>query len=84
MTIDEQIAALNIEPLTDEQLGEFLGLPKAFAETYVPRITPDVRAVYERMHKVEILAKLWISGAEPYPIDVTVNRGSRKRRKMGS
>ncbi len=78
-TLAEQIAALKVAPMTDEELGQFLGLPKALAATHVPTITPERRAVYEKMRAVEILTPLWQTGVEPYPSDVSVNRGRRKK-----
>lgn len=80
-TLAEQIAALKVEPMTDEELAKFLGLTPAQAPLHLPKVTPEDRAVYEQMRAVELLCPLWQSGVEPYPSDVSVNRGRERRPK---
>lgn len=77
-TLAQQIAALKLSPMTDEELAKFMGLTPAQLERQKPTISAEELADYEHMRAVEILIPLWQSGAEPYPTDVSVNRGRRR------
>ncbi len=81
-TLAEQIASLNLPPMTDEELAKFCGLTSAQWEKYKLTVTPDDVDFCHQARAVEILSGHWASGIEPWPTDVSVNRGrARKKRK---
>lgn len=67
--------------MTDAELAEYLHLSPAEAAIVIPKLTPERRAVYERMKQVEIEAALWIAGLAPKPKGVLIDlaRGRRVR-----
>lgn len=78
MTLAEQIAALKLPDMTLDERAKYLGLSMAQYEKYKTTVTADDLAFIEQARAIEALAPLWESGVEPYPSDVSVNRG-RKR-----
>ena len=80
-TLAEQTRALNLPPMTDEEMGDYLGLPRAVAAKHVAKLSPEERAVYDNMRAVETLIPRWQSGIDPYPSDVSVNRGNGRKKK---
>lgn len=78
-TLAEQIANVKLPPMTDEEICVMAGLPKAHWGKYIATITSDERTFYEQTRAIEILLPLWIAGVEPYPSDVSVNRGPSKK-----
>ncbi len=68
--------------MTDEQLANYLHLTPAEATIVLPKLTPEKRAVYDRMLRVEVEAKLWMDGLGPKPQGVLLDteRSTRKRR----
>lgn len=81
MTLAEQIAALNLPPMTEEELAKYCGLTMPQWEKRKATIDRDDRAFCEQARAIEILCPLWQAGVEPYPTDVMVNKGRRKRVK---
>jgi hypothetical protein len=81
-TLAEQVSSLNLPPMNEEELAKYCGLSMAQWEKYKPQVSADDLEMYEQMRAVELLCPLWQSGIEPYPSDVSVNRGRpRKKRK---
>lgn len=80
-TLAEQVAALGLPPMTDEEMGKYLGLPPPIAAKHVATLTSEDRAIYNQMHAVEVLIPRWQSGIDPYPSDVSVNRGRGKKQR---
>jgi hypothetical protein len=68
--------------MTDAELTEYLHLTPAEAAIVIPKLTPDRRAVYDRMKQVEIDAALWAEGLGPKPRGVMIDteRSTRRRR----
>ena len=59
--------------MTDDELAEFLGLKgKVGCAELMAKITPEKRAVYERMHEVETEIVLWQQGVGPKPKGVII------------
>lgn len=59
--------------MTDDELAEFLGIPGAKErEAILAAITPEERATYEDMARVDVELKLWIEGVGPKPEGVIV------------
>lgn len=57
--------------MTDEQLAAYLGLTLDPARDQIlANITPEARAVYERMAEVETEIALWQQGLAPKPTGV--------------
>lgn len=79
-TLAEQIGALTLPEMTEDERAKYLGLTPAQYEKHKTTITPDDLAFIEQARAIEALCPLWQSGAEPYPDDVSINRG-RGRRK---
>lgn len=71
-----------IAPMTDDELVAYLGLTPEQAPIVIPKITPDRRALYDRMREVEIEAELWVKGLGPKPTGVLLDteRAVSKRR----
>jgi len=80
LTLEQQVAALVVAPMTDEELAEYLGLSPDQMSLYLPNVSTEERAMYDYMRKAEMLMPLWESGVEPYPSDAIVNRRPRKVR----
>lgn len=78
-TLAEQIGSLILPEMTDADRAKYLGLTARQYEKYKTTITPDDLAFIEQARAVETLCPLWQSGAEPYPSDVSVNRGRKSR-----
>jgi hypothetical protein len=68
--------------MTDAELAEYLHLTPAQAVIVIPKLTPERRAVYDRMQQVEIEAKLWMDGLGPKPTGVLLDteRSTRRRK----
>jgi len=71
--------------MTDEQLLEFLGVAKETPENrakLLRSITPEKRALYERMAKLETELTIWQMGLGPKPTGVLIDsvRSVRRRR----
>lgn len=79
-TLAEQIAALKLAPMSEEEHARYLGLPPAQYEKYKGTVTQADLDFNEQARALEILAPLWRSGAEPYPSDVSVNHRRRGKR----
>lgn len=69
--------------MTDAELETFLGIAgtKECAKI-MASVTPEQRALYERMATLEIEVELWLAGLGPKPTGVLIDlvRGSRRRR----
>jgi len=68
--------------MTDTELAEYLHLTPAEAAIVLPKLSPERRALYDRMKQVEIEAALWTEGLGPKPQGVLIDteRGTRRRR----
>lgn len=68
--------------MTDAELAAYLHLTPAEAAIVIPKLTPEKRAVYERMKEVEIEVALWMEGLGPKPQGVLIDteRSTRRRR----
>lgn len=68
--------------MTDDELANYLHLTPAEAAIVLPQLTPERRAVYDRMKQVEIEAALWAEGVGPKPDGVLIDteRAVNKRR----
>lgn len=78
-TLAKQIAALTLPEMTVDERAKYLGLTPAQYEKHKANMTPDDLAFVEQARAIEALCPLWQSGVEPYPSDVSVNRGRRPR-----
>lgn len=78
-TLAEQIAALKLPALSEDEFAKYVGLTPAQYAKYKLTMTDDDRAFCEQARAVEALCPLWQAGIEPYPSDVSVNRGSRPK-----
>jgi hypothetical protein len=70
--------------MTDEELAAYLGIkghPKAIA--VVKNLSPQRRALYERMSQVEIEIELFEAGLGPRPVGVILDYPKRQRRHHG-
>ncbi len=69
--------------MTDEQLAEFIGIagePKA--QKLIDGLSPEKRALFERMARLETEYKLWQDGLGPKPSGILLDTvQSTKRRK---
>lgn len=68
--------------MTDADLCAFLGLTPAEGSTVIPRLTPERRAVYERMAEVCDEIHMWEAGVGPKPTGVILC-GPKQIRKAG-
>lgn len=70
--------------MTDEQMADYLGFPKDEPKRIaaVQKLSPEKRAVFERMANVEIELQLWQDGLGPKPQGVLIDteRSTRRRR----
>jgi hypothetical protein len=69
--------------MTDDELLDFIGVKgKEGAAKILASITPEKRALYERMKQVEIEAALWVDGLGPKPQGVLIDtvRDTRRRK----
>jgi hypothetical protein len=69
--------------MTDSELAEYLHLTPAEAAIVIPKLTPERRAVYDRMKQVEIDAALWVEGLGPKPQGVLIDTERSTRRRRG-
>lgn len=69
--------------MTDSELETFLGIKGTKdCALIMARVTPEKRALYVDMAKIEMEVKLWLAGLGPKPAGVMIDlaRGSRRRR----
>jgi hypothetical protein len=69
--------------MTDAELAAYLCLRPGEAAIFLPQLTPEKRAVYERMAQVEIEASLWLNGLGPRPKDALIDTDRSTRRRKG-
>lgn len=63
-----------IERMTDDQLKKFLGIDgNPMAQAVVDALSPQKRALYDRMATIEIELDLWQQGLGPKPQGVLVD-----------
>lgn len=69
-------------PMTDAELATYMNLTPEEAAIIIPKLTPEKRAVYDRMREVEIEAALWVQGLGLKPTGVLIDteRAASKRR----
>lgn len=72
-----------MNPMTDQELAEYLHLSADEAAIVIPKLTPAKRAVYDRMKQVEIEAALWVEGLGPKPEGVLIDTEQSTRRRKG-
>lgn len=56
--------------MSDEELAKYLHLTPAEAAIVIPKLTPQRRAVYDRMASLETEIFLWQNGLGPKPSNV--------------
>ena len=71
------------EPMTDEEMADFLGFgddPRGVEA--VQKLSPEKRALFERMAGLEMEVNLWTEGLGPKPpgvlIDLATDKHMRK------
>lgn len=69
------------DPMTDEQLAAYLNLTTDEAAILIPKLTPQRRAVYDRMATVEVEVNLWQAGLGPKPAGVLIDMDKPARRR---
>lgn len=69
--------------MTDAELAEYLHLTPTEAGIVIPKLTPERRALYDRMKQVEIEAALWAEGLGPKPQGVLIDTERSTRRRKG-
>ena len=69
--------------MNDAELAEYLHLTPADAAIIIPKLTPEKRAVYDRMKQVEIEAALWVNGVGPKPEGVLIDTERDIKRRRG-
>jgi hypothetical protein len=67
--------------MNDTELAEYLGLTPAEALIVLPKLTPERRALYDRMKQVEMEAALWQAGLGPKPKGVLIDTERDMRRR---
>lgn len=77
-TLAEQIAALNLPEMTEAEVAAYCGLSEAQYAKYKQTVTRDDAAFCQQARAIEMLAPMWAAGVEPFPSDVSVNRGRGK------
>jgi hypothetical protein len=64
------------DPMTDAELTKYLGFKSEDDQVkvakFIAELSPERRALYDRMHEVEIEANLWTAGVGPKPEGVIV------------
>lgn len=69
--------------MNDTELAEYLNLTPDEAAIVLPTLTPQRRALYDRMKQVEIEASLWAEGLGPKPQGVLIDTERSTRRRKG-
>lgn len=69
--------------MTDAELMEYLHLTPSDAAIVIPKLTPQRRAVYDRMKQVEIEVALWAEGLGPKPQGVLIDTERSTKRRRG-
>lgn len=69
--------------MNDTELAEYLHLTPAEAEIVIPKLTPQRRALYDRMKQVELESELWAAGVGPKPQGVLIDTERSTRRRPG-
>lgn len=59
--------------MTDEELTKYLHLTPVEAAIVIPKLTPERRAVYDRMASLETEIFLWENGLGPKPTGVLMD-----------
>ena len=73
------MAAAATQPMNDEQLAAYLGLTMDPARDQImANITPETRAMYDRMAQVEMEIALWQQGLGPKPSGVILCRPGKQ------
>ena len=70
--------------MTDAELAQYLNLSPEEAAVIIPQLSPERRALYDRMKQVEIEATLWVEGLGPKPKGVLIDtvRSTNRRRSF--
>jgi hypothetical protein len=69
--------------MNDAELTEYLHLSSEEAARYIPKLTPEKRALFDRMKQVEIEAALWVNGVGPKPEGVLIDTERDIKRRRG-
>jgi hypothetical protein len=69
--------------LNDTELAAYLHLSPEQAAIVLPKLSPERRALYDRMMEVEIEAALWVVGLGPKPTGVLIDTERSTRRRRG-
>lgn len=59
--------------MTDAELASYLNLTPAEAARLIPKMSPKLRATFDRMKQVETEASLWVKGEGPKPQGVLID-----------
>lgn len=78
------INQLGVNYMTDEEMATFLGLKPEEEDRvgFVKGLSPEKRALFERMASLEIECRLWQDGLGPKPQGVLIDteRSTKRRR----
>jgi hypothetical protein len=68
--------------VNDQELAAYLHLSNHEAAIVIPKLTPERRAVYDRMKQLEVEAALWTAGLGPKPAGALIDtvRTTQRRR----
>jgi len=71
--------------MTDEEMATFLGLKPEEEKRveFVKHLSPEKRALFERMASLEIELQLWQDGLGPRPVGVLIDTERSTRRRKG-
>jgi hypothetical protein len=69
---------MEVQAMTDAELGKSLGLTEAETAIVVPKLAPEKRAAYERLIKLGDDLNLWAAGLGPKPQGVLICHGHRR------
>lgn len=59
--------------MTDAELAVYLNLTPAEAAIVIPQVSPEKRALYDRMRELEVEVALWDAGLGPKPQGVLID-----------
>lgn len=69
--------------MTDAELAEYLHLTPAEAAIVIPKLTPEKRAMFDHMLRVEREVDLWMQSLGPKPKGVLIDTARSTRRRRG-
>lgn len=66
--------------MNDAELAGYLHITLEQAATYIPKLTPEKRALFDRMKNLENEIELWQAGLGPKPTGVLMDFERDKKR----